>query len=297
MKNFFKIVFFYISLVLVFLSKNGFSQSIDSATSQLKKTAVEERIIRENNLPPNYFSLGVYRPNYVLPYYVTFSPDNAIYQNNTPHNESLKKSEFKYQLSLQVPVWKTIFHSRSSLFLAYTQVSYWQVYNRSKFFRETDYEPEVFWQMPLSWGLTKDWKLTLINIGATHQSNGFGNELERSWNRAYVEAVASSENCMISLKPWYVLSTYPNNRDIAQYLGYGRIIVAYKFHKQVISLEAHNIFEKRGRHKTAAFTYSFPLTPYIKGYVQAFSGYGQSLIEYNHRTNSVGIGVAFNDWV
>ncbi|MCC2667264.1 MAG: phospholipase [Gammaproteobacteria bacterium] len=283
--------------MLVFLSTTCFSASKSLIDAQQPKTVVEKRASKENILPSNYFLIDLYKPNYVLPYYATFSPDNAVYQNNTPNNESLKKNEFKYQISLKVPLWKRIFNSHSSLFLAYTQFSYWQLYNHSAFFRETDYEPELFLANQLNWHLLRNWQLTFMNIGVTHQSNGFGNQLERSWNRSYLEAIASSENCMVSLKPWYVLSTYPYNRDIAQYLGYGRLLIAYKFHQQVISLQAHNILESGGKHKTVELTYSFPLTPYIKGYVQAFSGYGQSLIEYRHRTNSLGIGIALNDWV
>jgi phospholipase A1 len=35
----------------------------------------------------------------------------------------------------------------------------------------------------------------------------------------------------------------------------------------------------------------------MKGYVQFFNGYGQNLIEYNHRTAAIGIGFAFSDWL
>jgi len=35
----------------------------------------------------------------------------------------------------------------------------------------------------------------------------------------------------------------------------------------------------------------------VKGYVQVFSGYGQSLIDYNRYTNGVGIGFALSDWI
>ncbi|MCE3239418.1 MAG: phospholipase, partial [Gammaproteobacteria bacterium] len=297
MKKWFRSLSICSVVMLVFLSTACFSASVSLRDEKPLKTIAEKRAKKENILPANYFLIDLYKPSYILPYYVTFSPDDAVYQNNTPHNESLKKSEFKYQISLKVPLWKRIFDSHSSLILAYTQLSYWQLYNSSEFFRETDYEPELFLANQLGWRLSKNWQFTFMNLGVMHQSNGFGNQLERSWNRLYLEAIVSSENSMISLKPWYILTTHPYNRNIAQYLGYGRLLVAYKFHQQVISLQAHNILESGGKHKTVELTYSFPLTPYIKGYVQAFSGYGQSLIEYNHRTNSLGIGVAFNDWV
>jgi len=67
--------------------------------------------------------------------------------------------------------------------------------------------------------------------------------------------------------------------------------------QQVINLRAYGLGVHGGRHTSAELAYSFPLTPYVYGYVQVFSGYGQSLIEYNHRTNSAGVGLAFNNWI
>lgn len=261
------------------------------------KGPVAERTKKEEKVVPNSFAIAFYKPTYILPVYYTGSPYNSVYLNNTPNNESLKHNEMKYQFSVKVPVWKNIFDSYSSLYFAYTQLSYWQLYNKRAFFRETDYEPEVFLQNEVKWKLNKDWQINFLNVGATHQSNGYGNQLERSWNRAYLEAIASSGNWMISVKPWYVLSTYSTNKNIANYLGYGRLLVAYKFHQHVVSLQAYNVIESGGKRAGTELTWSFPLTSYIKGYVQAFSGYGQSLIEYDHRTNSIGLGVALSDWI
>lgn len=261
---------------------------------------VEARVKKEESIFPNSFAVAYYKPTYILPYYYTGSPYYSVYRNNTPENERLKNSEIKYQLSFKVPVWKNMFHYPISLFLAYTQLSYWQAYNKTAFFRETDYEPELFIENEINVHLFGDWHSNLLNIGAVHQSNGYGGTMERSWNRIYAELISSNDNWMVSVKPWIVIydSTLRRyNPDIASYLGYGQILVAYKYYRQVFSLQGRSFVGHGGKRTTGEFTWSFPITPYLNGYLQVFSGYGQSLIEYNHRTNSVGVGIALSNWV
>lgn len=261
---------------------------------------VQERIRKENKAEANPYTVVFYKPTYILPYYYTFSPYNSVYQGNTPDDESLKSDEIKYQISFKVPAWKNIFNSSTSLYLGYTQLSYWQAYNDRAFFRETDYEPEFYLSDELNYSLGKSWRLNVINLGAVHQSNGQGGSLERSWNRAYIGAVVSNDAWIIGVKPWIIFrdSTFERqNPDMGNYLGYEEIVVAYKHGNQVFSLETRNFIESGGRRSGNTLSWSFPLTKYLKGYVQAFSGYGQSLIEYNHRTNSVGVGIALSNWV
>jgi phospholipase A1 len=235
-----------------------------------------------------------------ITYYYTGSPYNRIYQNQTPNNEKLNREEIKYQLSFKVPVWKNILNEPSTLYFAYSQLSYWQAYNQEAFFRSTDYEPELFLANELNFKIYKDFALNFFNIGAEHQSNGFGNSLERSWNRIYLEGVASNGNFMMSVKPWCIIHDYSwraHNPDIGSYLGYMQLLFAYKYEKCVVNFRTYGLGVHGGRHTSGELDLSFPLTDYLNGYFQVFSGYGQSLIEYNHRTNSAGIGIALSNWI
>lgn len=306
MRNFLRIAGM---IALLCKATTGLAKAQDTTAQRQNKTPIQsvakhtkspviERAKKEETIPSNYFAITLYKPTYILPFYYTGSPDNVVYQGNTPNNEKLKKSEVKYQFSFKLPVWKNVFdHESSTLFLAYTQQSYWQLYNHRPFFRESDYEPEIFLANEINLHIFKNWHTNFLNVGAAHQSNGYGNQLERSWNRLYVEAISSTDNWMVSLKPWYIMSTNSNNNNIAHFLGYGRVLIGYKYNKQVFTLSAQNIIESAGKRSSAELTWSFPITPYIKGYAQLFSGYGQSLIEYNHRTNSAGIGITLSDWV
>jgi phospholipase A1 len=116
----------------------------------------------------------------------------------------------------------------------------------------------------------------------------------------YTQAISSKGNWMIAVRPWYVFhdSTYErDNPDMTRYMGDGDVVAAYKYNKQVLSLTLRNQAESGFSRGAEMLTYSFPLTGHLEGYIQIFSGYGQSLIEYNHYTNGIGIGVSLSDWL
>lgn len=258
-------------------------------TSDLQKKLHEEHQYSKNPL-----GILFYEPTYVLPFYYTGSPDTAVYEGNTPENQKVMNSEFKAQFSFMLPVWQHMFNKPVSLMVSYTQLSYWQVYARSQWFRETNYEPQIF----LSSNFKKNW---LFNVGLDHQSNGRGGDLERSWNRAWLSLSMSRGPWLVTIQPWVLIfkedSSDLHNPDIASYLGHERIVVAYKFQNNIeMSLEVRNI-ERMTSYMTEIGAVSFPLTKHLNAYVQVFNGYGQSLIEYNHHTTSAGVGLALSNWL
>jgi len=273
--------------------------SIMSSLTPHQRSALEERLRREEMISRTGFGVTYYKPTYMLPFYYTGSPYHSVYEDTIPANQRLSHAEFMGQFSLMAPPFlHGIVGKFSTLNMAYTQMSYWQVYVKSAYFRETNYEVEAFLRkriIPNWWG----------NLGMDHQSNGRGGALERSWNRLYVDIMFSNSNWMVSMRPWLPVLTNISgsniyNPDIAHYLGYGRVVIAYKLRKlrgSTISLMMRNLICSDFKRPAYKFSLSFPIYYALKGYIQVFSGYGQSLIEYNHRTTSVGIGLALSDWI
>ena len=47
----------------------------------------------------------------------------------------------------------------------------------------------------------------------------------------------------------------------------------------------------------ASWSFSLRNYKYLKGYIQGFNGYGQSLIDYDSKETSIGIGFAVADFL
>ncbi len=276
---------------------------VDSALTAVKTdktSALAQRISKTLQIYKDNYGLSYYEPTYILPFYYTqsVSPYYANYPGSTPEHMTVRPLEFKAQLSFLFPLWVDIFGSGWVLNAAYTQLMYWQLYTKSPYFRETNYEPRVFFSNEFH----KNW---LFALGIVHQSNGRGGAgpsgMERSWNRIYSDLAFSRENWVVILEPWVPIfkadSQDLHNSDIERYLGYGRVILAYKIRNQELSFIFRNILASGFHRGTVEVDYSFPLSVHVNAFVQVFSGYGQSLIEYNHYTNAVGVGISLTNWI
>ncbi len=129
-------------------NSNEIEQEVNKALDTItpaQHSALDNKWKEQSMAANNTLTITLYRPTYVLPYYYTANPYYSIYQNNTPNDQRIKSSEFKAQLSFFVPVMTSIFNDpNKTLNIAYTQLNYWQFYTSSQYFRETNYEPEVF---------------------------------------------------------------------------------------------------------------------------------------------------------
>jgi phospholipase A1 len=252
-----------------------------------------------------------YRLNYILFGTYNFHPDKQLWESTNGGME-LQDYEAKFQLSLKLRIWKDILGDwerhlgmHIDLWLAYTQLSFWQIYNASisRPFRETNYEPELILNGRMDKDLFYDWKLRFIQIALNHQSNGQSEPLSRSWNRLMFNFGFERENFDVVLKTWYRFpeSTTDDNPDIESYLGYGELSAGYRRNLSGIDWRFSLMFRNNLRfdnENRSALQLGVEANLFgpLNLYVQYFTGYGESLINYNSYANSIGAGVSVKDW-
>lgn len=266
---------------------------------------VEQRLALQRYVRDNPFTLTALRPNYVLPLVYTKNPNNEPFSGADQLN--WKNVEVQFQLSLQVLLLESLLGDNGHLSAGYTVRSFWQAYSNenSAPFRDTSHEPELIFTLENDWeifGFTNVANQFILN----HQSNGRGGNLSRSWNRVVFNAMFERDDLAFSFRPWYRLpeddKDYPgdpggdDNPDIERYLGHVETLAVWQHRENVFSMMLRN--NLRSDNKGAVeLSWSFPLGGRIKGYVKYFNGYGESLIDYNQSTESIGIGFLITDWL
>jgi phospholipase A1 len=276
-----------------------------AATAEKPEALVTKRIEQERKNVLKPFTIMAHKPNYLLiGAYNRIGYNEDLYReaDNNPDLE-LDNAEAQFQISLKFPLLVGLFNNTLDVFGAYTNRSFWQVYNteESSPFRETNHEPEVWVQFHPDWELW-GFRNTWNSFGFNHQSNGRGGMLSRSWNRLFAWLTVERGNLAMSIKPWYRLPESgddDDNPDITDYLGHYEFWASYEWRGHVFSVMSRNNLESGFSRGAVELSWSFPFPgwPYLKGYVQYFNGYGQSLIDYNQYVNSVGIGFSLTDWL
>ncbi|MBX3604791.1 MAG: phospholipase A [Piscinibacter sp.] len=251
------------------------------------------------------FAPRAYKPVYLLPATwtdrVNREPGSPSPEHSVADPLNLKSVEAKYQISLKTKFAHEVFGLPVSLWGGYTQSSRWQVYNGadSRPFRETNYEPEILLVKPLDVPML-GWRLRMASLSLNHQSNGRALPLSRSWNRLIGGVAFERDDWTAELRPWLRLpedASDDDNPDIEDYAGRVELRLARYWGEHALSLQLrHSLrFGTRSR-GSAQIDYVFPLAGALHGQLQLFSGYGESLIDYNQRQTKAGLGVTIAGW-
>ncbi|MFD0323142.1 MULTISPECIES: phospholipase A [Lysobacter] len=250
------------------------------------------------------FNFRAYKPVYLLPVFWNNDP-NVLPHSPNPRNtvtepQSLKDIETKFQISFKTKAVENLFGDNGDIWMGYTQSSRWQVYNAedSRPFRETNYEPEVMLVFRNNYHIG-GWSGRMAAIGVNHQSNGRADPFSRSWNRVIGQIGLDRENWAIVARPWWRISDGrdDDNPDIEDYIGRGDLTIVHKRGGHEFSLMARHSLRSGDRsHGALQFDWGFPIHNQLRGHLQIFDGYGESLIDYNHRATYIGLGISLLEW-
>jgi len=269
---------------------------VPDAQAAASPRPLARRAEREAGLLDNPFGLTAHRPNYILP--ITYNSKKNVEPFEQAFGDTdMDDLEAKFQISFKAKLWDM--NERWDLWAAYTQENWWQVYNddESAPFRETNYQPEVY----LGYQADADLlglHVPLLTLGLTHQSNGRGELLSRSWNRVIAGAMLETGNLVIRPRVWWRIPEDAEDDDNPQtddYYGYGDLHLNYHWNDMNFGVVLRNNLRSEDNRGAMQFDWSFPLNRRFKGYVQWFYGYGESMIDYDVKTNRIGVGVMMTD--
>lgn len=287
------------------LEKNGEQSDVEpNVQTVVEPGVISERVRQERADAFNPYVLTAHKHNFILPVSYTTGINQDVYeQNDVPLGNGLQPAEVKFQISLKSQLnEKDMLFKNDALSVGITLEAWWQLYSSalSSPFRETNYQPEIFYLVPLLWGPFGG--NTAVVLGFEHQSNGQVQGLSRSWNRLYATLIYERGAFVAHVRPWYRIpeeakespddAEGDDNPDILDFMGHGEAGMSWrKYQKEYAVRVRGNPSSGKG---AISLGMTFPLFAKFRGFVQYFNGYGDSLIDYDHHQQRIGVGVALN---
>ena len=253
------------------------------------------------NLPAA--QLTAHRPTYVI---VRATDDVNEQPRHFDAPVDFDDAELKLQLSFRGELLSPDqIGGRLRLWYAYTQQSNWQVFNNdeSRPFRDTNYEPEVI----LTYDNRADtarpapasWRPALVNVAIVHQSNGRSAPASRSWWRTTVQGGWQLPGGSLLARAWHTWkdSVEPDNPDINDYVGRMDVMFRSRNYGRLggVNLLLRNNLRSPNR-GFVQVDWRVPSPLNIDFHVQLTSGYGETLLDYDHKQTTLGLGFSFWEW-
>lgn len=236
-----------------------------------------------------FFHLSTLYQNYFLP---------VTYTKHIP-DDGRRRSETKFQISVKKALVSSLTPFNETWYFGYTQTSWWQIFAASAPFRENNYAPELFvnfpttqkWREGANWAILRS--LRGVQFGFIHESNGRDEEESRSWNRVYLSAHFSNNNFDVLPKIWLrIPDKHDDNPHILHYKGSAELLLHYRIGRQILGARLiSNLHFDQTIKGAVELEWAFPIfTSGFYCYTQYYSGYGESMIDYNRHINRIGIG-------
>ncbi|MBF4485728.1 phospholipase A [Flavobacterium sp. CSZ] len=293
-------------LVIWFGTVPLFSQIDISQGNYSKLQTISQRWELDSASRQGTFLLTAYKPLYFLPVRWSSKPNEIPHSGNTAEQYRITEGtdysnvEVKFQFSFKTKLLQNILWGKADLWFGYTQISNWQVYkgSLSRPFREINYEPELILNVPVHFKIL-GFNGQMAGLALNHESNGKSLPYSRSWNRIIFHIGLENGPWNVYLRSWVRLEdSKDDNPDIMDKFGRADMNVIYRHKDQVFSLiGTHNLSFGTATKGNLNFSWSYPIKGNLKAYLIASHGYGETMIDYNHVQNTIGIGFSLIEWL
>lgn len=260
----------------------------DNDTPFVEIAATDESIdedVGRNNFIDNFYA---YEPLYFL---FGTDPNNAKFQISFKYRFVDDDSEFA-----QEHPWL------SSFYVAYTQTSFWDLESESAPFRDTNFKPEVFYQFnDVRLPSFSDDVYFDFRFGYQHESNGQDGDDSRSLNIGYFEPAFHwniTDRYRLSVAPrvWTYVGGRAGNEDIRDFRGRSSLTATIT-QKDGFQLETYLRGNPGTGNGSLQLDLSYPISALsflnldFYAYGQFFTGYGESLLDYNRKDTRFRLGL------
>lgn len=197
---------------------------------------------------------------------------------------------FKYRLSLD-----------AQLYLAYSQLMFWSIYEDSSPFYDVNFNPEIFYRL-----IDKEQNaLATLDLGHMHLSNGQKEKFSRSLDRLYLRTNYVTKlrrhKLNFSLMIFHLFNEDDTNKDIVNHLGYWDLRVLFSnllmFEKSEIGFELRTyagskLYDLDQGALQLGLIWSFKSESFNPAiYLQFFEGYSESLMGYDKSRTEYRLGL------
>jgi phospholipase A1/A2 len=244
---------------------------------------------------------------------VNTQPSSPAADHTATAPVAYRRTENRIQLSVRTKIAQGLLTQnhptlKDSLWFGYTQQSYWQLFSPqlSRPFRSTDHEPEIIYVYPTDAALPGGWRLRYSGVAAVHQSNGQSLPLSRSWNRVVLMAGMEHGNRFrVQGRIWQRLhesAGSDDNPDISNYVGRAEVSGFWNINgDNTVGLTVRHSLREAARGSVRlewlqAVGKGGGTASGLQFHTQLFSGYGDSLLDYNRRRNVLSIGLSLMDF-
>lgn len=246
----------FILFLLIFISYSAHAQL------DISKDSIEFSIRKSP-------AFSIYKDNYVI---------SGTTLNEKPTKEN---SDIKFQFSFKQRIQNRPVFWGSYLYFTYTQKSFWDAYQESSPFAETNYNPGLLLIKPFY----KDNQFTgVAALSVEHESNGRDSIYSRSWN--FIGAKYThyfSDRLYGSFKLMIPVQRSSDNGDLNRYIGHSELQLSWDIKKEklILDLLGRKTAEWNSR---ASLMTSLSFKPSDKRNLyftlQWWHGYAESLVDY-----------------